>query len=242
MRRTTITIAMSAWLVLGGPSARACTGIMLRNADGSVVHGRTGEFGYFIDTDVVVVPRNHEYVGATPQGAGLTFRTRYASVGLIAFDVLGYLDGLNEKGLSVGAFYFPSYAGYARVTDENRAKALPPSQFSSWTLGQFAEVAEVRAAVARSEVVIAPTPVKGFGSEAPPFKYVVYDKTGASIVIEPLNGNLVVYDNPLGSMSNSPTHARHLTNLRNYIALDPRNVPPAGMPNVIFISRSSGET
>ena len=199
---------------------------MLRNADGTVVHGRTGEFGYFFDTDVVVIPRQYEFTGETPDGDGLKFKTKYASVGIIAFDVLGYLDGVNERGLGMGTFYFPSYAGYAKVTAENQSKALSPSQFGNWILGQFSNVAEVKAAVERGDVAIAPTPAKGFGPEPPPFKYVVYERSGASIVIEPLNGNLVIYNNPLGSMANSPTHDWHLTNLRNFIALDPRNVPP----------------
>jgi choloylglycine hydrolase len=208
------------------PVAHACTGIMLRNADDTFVHGRTGEFGYFLDVDVIVVPRQYEFTGETPEGDGLKFKTKYASVGAIAFDVLGYLDGINEKGLAAGAFFFPSYAGYPEISDTNQHKALSPSQLPNWILGQFSNVAEVRAAIERGEVVIAPTLVKGFGTEPPPFKYVVYDKTGESIVIEPLNGKLVIYNNPLGSMSNSPTHDWHLTNLRNYIALDPRNVPP----------------
>lgn len=65
-----------------------------------------------------------------------------------------------------------------------------------------------------------------------PLHYIVYDKTGKSIVIEPLAGKLVVYDNPLGVMSNSPTFDWHMTNLRNYIALSPRNVPPVKIAGI----------
>src|SRR5690606_6140997 len=49
---------------------------------------------------------------------------------------------------------------------------------------------------------------------------------GAAIVIEPVEGQLAVYDNPLGVITHSPSFAWHMTNLRNYIALSPRNVPP----------------
>ncbi len=203
-----------------------CTGIMLRNADGTVVHGRTGEFGYFLDTDAVVVPRGHTVTGETPDGPGMRFTTKYAAVGLICFDKMGFLDGLNERGLGIGAFYFPSYAEYATITDENIGKALSPSQFPDWVLGRFATIDELRAAIDNEEVVIAPTPVDGFGEKAPPFHYVVYDRDGSSIVIEPVGGQLVVHDNLLGVMTNSPTFDWHITNLRNFIALDPMNVPP----------------
>lgn len=80
---------------------------------------------------------------------------------------------MNEKGLAFGAFYFPTFAKYPQITSENVAKALSPSQFGNWVLGQFATVAEVKEAIKNGEVVIANTPVEGFGDEAPPFHYVV---------------------------------------------------------------------
>jgi len=63
----------------------------------------------------------------------------------------------------------------------------------------------VRAAVGPDGVVIAPTLAPGFPPEPQRVHFVVYDKTGASIVIEPLDGKLKVYDNPLGVITNSPT-------------------------------------
>lgn len=90
------------------------------------------------------------------------------------------------------------------------------------------------------EVVITPTVLEGWGSETPPFHRVVYDKTGASIVIEPVGGKLVVHDNPLGVMSNSPTFDWHMTNLRNYIALNPRNVPPIKVAGETFKQLGQG--
>ncbi len=211
-----------------------CTGIMLQNEDNTFVHGRTGEFGYFLETDVAVIPRNYEIVGETPEGDGLKFNTKYASIGLIAFDVLGSLDGINEKGLSFGAFYFPGYAEYATITNENQSRAVSPSQFGNWVLGQFSTVDEVKSAIENEEVVIAPTTVKGFGPEAPPFHYIVYDLSGKSIVIEPLEGKLVVTDTPLGVFTNSPTIDWHYTNLRNYIELNPFNSKPVEVRGVSF--------
>lgn len=42
------------------------------------------------------------------------------------------------------------------------------------------------------DAIITPTVIDHWGPEAPPFRHVVYDKTGASIAIEPLDGRLVV--------------------------------------------------
>ena len=206
--------------------AQACTGLMLRNADGSIVHGRTLEFGILVDTTIAIVPRGYAFVGKAPGGAGLKYQAKYGAVGAYTFKDLALSDGINEKGLSVGAFYLPTFAKYAEITNQNRAKALSPVDFPNWILVQFGTVAEVRAALEAGQAVIAPTVLEGWGPEAPPFHYVVYDKTGACIVIEPTDGKLKIYDNPLGVLTNSPTFDWHLTNLRNYIALNPRNVPP----------------
>ena len=207
-------------------TAEACTGLMLRNADGSIVHGRTLEFGIPIETTIVVVPRGCEFAGNAPGGPGMKYKAKYGAVGTIAFKDVVIADGLNEKGLAVGAFYFPTYARYAEVTDENRSRALSPLDFPNWILTRFETVADVRQAIERGEVVVAPTVLDGWRGEVLPLHYVVYDKSGECIAIEPVDGKLKIYDNHLGVLTNSPTLDWHMTNLRNYIAMKPLDVPP----------------
>jgi choloylglycine hydrolase len=207
---------------------------MLRTADGSVVHGRTVEFGVFIESSVVLVPRGYAFTGQTPLGDGMSWDAKYAAVGAIAFDNLAILDGLNEEGLAVGAFYFPTFAEYTETTPENQAVSMSMMDFPNWLLTSFATVEEVRAAIESGEVAVAPTVLPGWPPEPQPFHYVVYDRTGASIVIEPVGGELKIHDNPLGVITNSPTFDWHMTNLRNYIALDPRNIPPVEVAGETF--------
>ena len=120
--------------VMAVTQATACTGIMLRAKDGSTVSGRTLEFGIFIDTDVVLVPRGMAFTGLTPLGDGMEWKATYAAVGTIAFGNLAILDGMNEKGLSVGAFYFPTFAGYTETTEANRAVSMSMADFPNWLL------------------------------------------------------------------------------------------------------------
>lgn len=201
-----------------------CTGIQLRAQDGSFVHGRTLEFGVQIDTNIIVVPRRYSFTGTTPEGKGLTYQSKYAAVGAIAFDRLSIMDGMNEKGLAVGAFYFQGFAEYPTIDSSNSSKALSPVEFSNWIVTQFATVDEVRNAL--NSVVIAPTVVAEWGAQPVPLHYIVYDKSGKSLVIEPLKGQLVSYDNPIGVLTNSPTFDWHLTNLRNFVNLTPFNTNP----------------
>jgi choloylglycine hydrolase len=200
----------------------ACTGLKLVAKDQSMVHGRTVEFGVPVVFSTVVIPKGQDFVGTTPQGDGLKYTSKYASVGIIAYDDAAIMDGLNEKGLAVGSFYFPGYAKYTPITRENRSKALSPVEFSNWIITQFATVDEVKAAL--EDVVIAPTILKAWGTTPPPFHYIVYDAKGDCLVIEPVDGKLVTYVNPIGTITNSPTFDWQITNIRNFINLTPVNV------------------
>jgi choloylglycine hydrolase len=140
------------------------------------------------------------------------------------------MDGINEKGLVAAAFYFPGYASYTPVTSSNQSKALSPVEFPNWILTQFATLDEVKAAL--DSVIIAPTVIKEWGPTPAPFHYIVYDSKGDSLVIEPLNEKLVVYENKLGTFTNSPTFDWHMTNLRNFINLTPFNVDPITLRGV----------
>jgi len=234
--RKTIRTALlaTAAFALVTQQALACTGIMLRNADGTIVHGRTVEFGAVVDLSLMVVPRGYQFVGQTPNGDGLKYTAKYAVVGMSTYKDNKILDGMNEKGLASAGFYMPDYATYTPVTKENQSKGISPSEFPNWVLSQFATVGEVRKAIESGSMVITPAVIPGWGANTPPFHYIVYDKTGAAIVVEPINGRLVIHDNPLGVITNSPTFDWHMTNLRNYISLDPRNVPPITVSGETF--------
>jgi choloylglycine hydrolase len=228
-------IALAAMVTFAAAqSASACTGILLKNADGSIVHGRTVEFGLPLAIDFAVVPRGYNFTGLTPLGEGRKWTSKYGALGAIAFGNLGIMDGINEKGLAIGTFYFPTVAEYTPTTADNQGKSMSSIDFSNWILTSFADVDEVKAAVGSGEVAVAPTLLPGWPPGVQPFHWIVYDKTGKSIVIEPIGGKLVVSDNPLGVLTNSPSFDWHMTNLRNYIALRPLDVPPVKFDGETF--------
>ena len=101
--------------------------------------------------------------------------------------------------------------------------SLTPWDFLSWALGNFSTVAEVKAALETVSVVGVVQADMGF---TPGVHYTLHDATGASIVIEPTDGKLKVFDNPLSVLTNAPSFDWHMTNLRNYVNLRPMNVEP----------------
>jgi choloylglycine hydrolase len=105
--------AILAIFVLTASNGPACTGITIKPKDGSIIFARTLEFGMDLQSNILVVPRGKEYNGTAPgDKPGLRWKTKYGIIGTNAFDMPVIVDGLNEKGLSVGLFYFPGFAKY----------------------------------------------------------------------------------------------------------------------------------
>ncbi len=125
---------------------------------------------------------------------------------------------MNKKGLAVGLFYFPGFAKYAEATAQNKDISLSPSALNHWLLSQFATFDEVRAGLGSVAIILT---TRAGWPVLPPARYVVCDKTSASMVIEPIDGKLVVHDNPLGVVSNSPPFDWHMTNLSKYVNMLP---------------------
>jgi choloylglycine hydrolase len=220
------------------PAAQACTAIRLIAKDGAVVAGRTMEFGFDLHSQVLVVPAGTTLSGTLPDGGkGIHFKTKYGFVGANANGMTAVVDGLNDRGLYVGLLYFPDYASYADVTGRNAARAMAPLEYANWLLGNFANVAEVRANF--DKVVLVGTITKELG-EAAPVHFIVHDRSGQSVVIEPLDKTLKIYDDPLGVMTNSPTFDWHITNLRNYVNLTVDNVPPLNLSSIKLAQLGQG--
>src|SRR6476660_3115367 len=93
---------------------------------------------------------------------------------------------------------FPGYASYSEATKDNAARAMAPHEYGNWLLANFATVDEVKANF--DKVALVPVIVEAI-KQAAPVHFVVHDRTGRSVVIEPTDNTLKLYDNPLGVMS-----------------------------------------
>lgn len=197
--------------------APACTGIGLTAEDGGVVVGRTLEFGAPPESEMIVFPAGSEFQGRTPTGNGLKFTSKFGFCGANGFGVEDLiLDGMNEKGLVVGLFYFPGYAEYAAPTVENAAKGMGPETVSAWLLGNFATVEEVTESIGKIAVLPVELPAL---KQVPGVHFKVEDASGRCIVIEPRGGRMLISENPVRVLTNAPEFAWHLTNLNNFLNL-----------------------
>jgi choloylglycine hydrolase len=231
LKKIASSIGVCAMLLSGvAQPVQACTGIRLIAADGTVVHARTMEFAIDIHSDAMMVPRGYARTGTTPDGKeGLKWKAKYASVGLNGVGLPVLFDGLNEKGLAAGTFYFPGSAGYMPYTAGDAGKTIAQWEVGSWILENFASVDEVKANI--GNIVVPAVVFAGWGF-APEAHYIVHDVSGKSIVIEYVGGKLNVFDDPLGVVTNSPSFDWHMANLRNYVNFSMTNVPPVQLGSV----------
>jgi len=240
LARQILSLISACALLVGGSvqAVQACTGIRLTAQDGTVIYARTMEFGLDLQSDVTMVPRGYARAGITPDGKdGLKWKAKYASVGLNGAGQPVLFDGLNEKGLAAGIFYFPTFAGYMPYTAADAAKTIAPWQVVSWVLENFATVDEVKANI--GGIVVPAVVFAGWGF-SPEAHYVVHDASGKSIVIEYVGGKLTIHDDPLGVVTNSPSFDWHMTNLRNYVNFSTNNVPPVKVGPVELLPLGQG--
>jgi len=223
MKKTFVKLLSIAVLVSAlTTSAEACTSFIIKTKDGSPVYGRTCEWGLFdAKADLVLVPRNFTLVsqlGGDKQG--MTWKTKYGYVAVNAINKPYYLDGMNETGLVIGALYLPGFAKYQPFKAGEESSTINNIDLTSYILGRFKTVKEIRTALPKLRVVYNEDITKEAGASMP-LHYVVIDSAGNSIVIEYVDAKLNIYDNTIGVMTNSPTYDWHLLNLRNYTQLTP---------------------
>jgi choloylglycine hydrolase len=239
--RTACLTALAATIVslaANLPQAAACTGIRIKTADGAVLFARTLEFAADLQSNVIVIPKDKEFMGTTPgDKPGIRWKTKYGIVGSNGFGLPMIVEGFNEKGLQVGVFYFPGYAKYQDVKADDYERTIAPWQLPVYLMSTCADVNEAIQAVHNIRVCGAVQKDLGY---VPPCHYIVNDAGGQCAVLEYVDGELKIHDNPLGVITNSPTFDWHLTNLRNYVNLTVNNVPPVDIAGVKFAGFGQG--
>lgn len=198
--------------------ANSCTGISLTSKDGAKIVARTVEWSNGENpSDYLIVPRGYEHQSMLPDGTrtGMKYTAFYGYVGLASEDYV--IEGLNETGLSAGLFYFPKYGSYPKYNPNTKDVTISDTEFVAWVLGNFETVDDVIAALADVQVVAT-------DARAGNLHWRVADKYGRQIVIEYVDGIPMVYENKLGVLTNAPGYPWHITNLNNYINLQPGTV------------------
>ncbi len=173
--------------------------------------GRTLDIDRSYGEKVCVMPRNFP----------LTFRqagrrdSHYAMIGMaaVAEGTPLYYDAANEKGLSMAGLNFPKTARYGAAV-EGRDN-LAPFELIPWVLCQCATAAEARVLLERLcilDLSFSPQlPVTG--------QHWLVSDAETSLVVEPMEDGVRVYENPVGVLTNNPPFPYQMFHLNNYRGL-----------------------
>ncbi|MES5928037.1 choloylglycine hydrolase family protein [Bacillus cereus group sp. MG9] len=203
-----------------------CTSLTLQTKNGQHLFARTMDFTLDLNQEVIIIPRHYQWNNIT----GEIINTKHATVGM-GINHQGRVimaDGVNEAGMTCATLYFPGFATYSKSIDNNKTN-LAPFDFVTWSLTQFNSVKELKKSVDSLTFLDIPLPDLGL---TPPLHWILADKWGDCIVLEPTNEGLKMYDNPLGVMTNSPEFNWHLQNLRQYIGLKSQPFSPTEWSNL----------
>lgn len=197
------------------PKAEACTGITLTTIDSTMVTARTIEWAAEpLNAMYVIVPRGQKQRSWLPDGTlkGKTFVAEYGYVGIAVENDAFIMEGINEAGLAAGLFYFPEYGEYMPYKEADKSMCVSDMQFVSWVLSTCTSIDEMLALMPTIRVV-------GIDPRASTVHWRVSEESGRQVVVEIVNQQVIVYENPLGVLTNSPELTWHLTNLNNYVNL-----------------------
>jgi penicillin V acylase-like amidase (Ntn superfamily) len=199
-------LAMIAAIVVYAAAApvQACTRALYMSKDGTVIVGRSMDWGEDMMSNMWVLPRGMQRDGRGGKNT-VSWVSKYGSLITSAYDI-GTADGMNEKGLVVNELALVE-SDYGKPVPG--AKVISLSTWPQYVLDNFATVAEAVADLRKEEFRVQ-TVVLGTGRPAN-MHLVISDASGDSAVFEYVDGKLVIHHGKqYRVMTNSPTFDKQL--------------------------------
>ena len=228
MKKIGLCFMTGVCFLFSAVAAPACTGIAFSTQDGTRMQARTIEWGgYDLNSKLIILPRGEKNISLTQGGKnGLTWENKYGAVGISVVQDGFIGEGVNEKGLAAGVFYFSGYGSLSPYNAKKAKKSVGDMELVRWMLTSFSTVDEVIKGLKKIEIV--PIYPSEKGQSAPTGHWRIADASGRSIVLEiENNGQRHIYENTVGVLTNSPSFPWQMTHLNSYVHLLPGPVPAA---------------
>lgn len=195
-----------------------CTAITLQSGQMEVFFGRTMDFSHDIEPQLYIIPRNYVWNNILNKQK---FHDHYSFIGIgqESDELLGFFDGVNEKGFAAAALYFADYAKYNMHIKHMEKEPVSSLDFLHYILGRCESVEKLKRILRDVSIIGQPDPVT---RTIAPLHWFAADKAGECAVIEQTEKGLKLFRNPIGVMANSPDFEWHMTNLRNYMEVSPK--------------------
>lgn len=195
-----------------------CTSLSLEALDGSKFLARTMDFAFELNGRPTFLPESYQWISSYDKK---TYTSDYAIMGTGAKYGNNYMvaDGFNECGLSAAELYFSHDAKYDKEPTEG-AINLVAEEFILWALGNNKSIADLKENLKNVHLIESNRGVMG---QNQPLHFIFSDITGATYILEPEGNGLVLEEDKIGVMTNTPDYDWHKTNLANYLGAQTTN-------------------
>ena len=182
----------------------ACTRVLYIAKDGTVITGRSMDWGEDLKSNMWALPRGMKRDGMGGNNS-ISWESKYGSLIVTGYDI-GTSEGMNEKGLVVNMLALAE-ADYGKPPEGTKVICL--STWAQYILDNHATVAEAVADLKREnfevQTVVLPT-----GKPAN-MHLAISDSSGDSAVFEYVMGNLIIHHGKQYKvMTNSPVYDKQL--------------------------------
>jgi penicillin V acylase-like amidase (Ntn superfamily) len=203
-RSSLVTFIATTFMSASLAPAEACTRALYTSKDGTVIVGRSMDWGEDMLSNMWVLPRGMKRDGRGGKNT-ISWESKYGSLIVTAYDI-GTAEGMNEKGLVVNELALVE-SDYGKPAKGDKVISL--STWPQYVLDNHATVAEAVADL-RKEKFRVQTVVLATGRPAN-MHLVISDATGDSAVFEYIDGKLVIHhDKQYKVVTNSPTYDKQL--------------------------------
>lgn len=189
-----------------------CTSIYQVTGDHTHLLARTMDWPT-LAVSPLFVPRHFRWATAFDHRV---YENRYAMVGggSLSASRIDVSDGVNEYGLMAQKLTFDNGVHYQDARRADKVQ-LATYEFIFWALGNFRSIQDLADHLDDVELMSELNSDTKYGK--PELHFVLADRTGRVVVIEPSQTPLKVIENPLGVVTNSPDFARQLAQMERYV-------------------------
>lgn len=211
-----------------------CTAITLQSIQQENFFGRTMDFSHPIEPGLYIIPKNYEWHSLVTMKKHIN-RYSFISIGQESDGMLGFFDGVNERGFAAAVLYFAGYAYYDLPTKGK--EQIASLDFLQYILGRCSSVDDLKDLLKNICIVGIEDPVT---KTTAPLHWIATDRSGKCVVIEQTKAGLEIIHNPIGVIANSPDFNWHMTNLRNYLDVSTKQPEEVYWGNVLLTPFGQG--
>lgn len=208
MKKTLTSLAALIFFTVSFKTeAEACTRVVYKGPNNTVLTGRSMDFAIEIPANLWIFPRGIKRNGEVGKNS-IEWTSKYGSIAASSWDI-ATSDGMNEKGLVANMLWLVE-SQYPSFEKDGKRKGMAISLWAQYALDNFATVEEAVKEFGKESFAI----VSDFIPGTDKFTTVhlsLSDATGDNAILEYINGKLVIHHDPSYIvMTNDPPYLQQL--------------------------------